>query len=376
MLAVSDAETAARLRSERNQGRAPNMSWVDHDRLGFNYRLTDVAGRARGRPARAARRDARRPRPGRGALRRAAGGARLRRPAGEGDPAGLVLPCADERRGAAELVRLRGPAAGAAPTAMPWSPTSPSAGSRRRRTCRASTCSTHIRERFGFEGRPVPGRRGRLGATARAAVLPGDRRRSRSTASARRSPRRCGGTGRERRGADELVETPTRAPLPGASCARRAARSTGRWSATACAASCSSSCSPSGAGWRSTARSRSARRSSTTPASTTGLARRRLHRRGRGVRRAAVHRGRRAGRARAGWSTTPAPTTTRFATSRGAGRGRAAAARRPDRGQRRGASAPASRGARGRRRLRRGAPARASTPGSPGCSATRCASGR
>jgi perosamine synthetase len=29
--------------SERNQGRAPNMDWLDHDRLGFNYRLSDVA---------------------------------------------------------------------------------------------------------------------------------------------------------------------------------------------------------------------------------------------------------------------------------------------------------------------------------------------
>ena len=31
-----------RLDSERNQGRAPDMSWLDHDRLGFNYRLSDV----------------------------------------------------------------------------------------------------------------------------------------------------------------------------------------------------------------------------------------------------------------------------------------------------------------------------------------------
>jgi perosamine synthetase len=37
-----DADAAA-LRSERNQGRSPDMGWLDHDRLGFNYRLTDVA---------------------------------------------------------------------------------------------------------------------------------------------------------------------------------------------------------------------------------------------------------------------------------------------------------------------------------------------
>ena len=37
-----DPETATRLRSERNQGRAPDMGRIEHDRLGFNYRLTDL----------------------------------------------------------------------------------------------------------------------------------------------------------------------------------------------------------------------------------------------------------------------------------------------------------------------------------------------
>jgi perosamine synthetase len=32
-----------RVDSERNQGRAPDMGWLDHDRLGFNYRLSDIA---------------------------------------------------------------------------------------------------------------------------------------------------------------------------------------------------------------------------------------------------------------------------------------------------------------------------------------------
>jgi perosamine synthetase len=40
---VSGSERAAEVaRSERNQGRAPNMKFMDHERLGFNYRLTDV----------------------------------------------------------------------------------------------------------------------------------------------------------------------------------------------------------------------------------------------------------------------------------------------------------------------------------------------
>jgi perosamine synthetase len=43
MLVPDGAGTAARLRSERNQGRAPDMGWLDHAGLGFNYRLSDVA---------------------------------------------------------------------------------------------------------------------------------------------------------------------------------------------------------------------------------------------------------------------------------------------------------------------------------------------
>jgi perosamine synthetase len=43
MIVPTDPALAARLRSERNQGRAEDMGWLDHDRLGFNYRLSDVA---------------------------------------------------------------------------------------------------------------------------------------------------------------------------------------------------------------------------------------------------------------------------------------------------------------------------------------------
>jgi perosamine synthetase len=38
-----DAAMKTRIDSERNQGRAPDMGWLDHDRLGFNYRLSDIA---------------------------------------------------------------------------------------------------------------------------------------------------------------------------------------------------------------------------------------------------------------------------------------------------------------------------------------------
>lgn len=96
MIAVADSDLAAGLRSERNQGRAPDMSWVDHDRLGFNYRLSEVqaalgiaqlerldemlADRSRAAALYGER------------LAGLRGGA----PAGEGDPDGLVLPCADQ----------------------------------------------------------------------------------------------------------------------------------------------------------------------------------------------------------------------------------------------------------------------------------------
>jgi perosamine synthetase len=43
MVIAGEAALKQRIDSERNQGRAPDMDWLDHDRLGFNYRLSDVA---------------------------------------------------------------------------------------------------------------------------------------------------------------------------------------------------------------------------------------------------------------------------------------------------------------------------------------------
>jgi perosamine synthetase len=43
MLTMGSASVKEIVDSERNQGRAPDMGWLDHDRLGFNYRLTDIA---------------------------------------------------------------------------------------------------------------------------------------------------------------------------------------------------------------------------------------------------------------------------------------------------------------------------------------------
>ena len=76
-----------RIDSERNQGRAPDMGWLDHDRLGFNYRLTDIACAIGLAQLRAPRRAARRPRARRRLVPRGAGrrsrasGSRARTPA-------------------------------------------------------------------------------------------------------------------------------------------------------------------------------------------------------------------------------------------------------------------------------------------------------
>src|SRR6185437_3087577 len=43
MVTLADATLKQQIDSERNQGRAPDMDWLDHDRLGFNYRLSEVS---------------------------------------------------------------------------------------------------------------------------------------------------------------------------------------------------------------------------------------------------------------------------------------------------------------------------------------------
>jgi perosamine synthetase len=43
MITLGSQALKERIDSERNQGRAPDMGWLDHDRLGFNYRLSDIA---------------------------------------------------------------------------------------------------------------------------------------------------------------------------------------------------------------------------------------------------------------------------------------------------------------------------------------------
>ena len=186
MLAVADPELAARLRSERNQGRAPDMDWVDHDRLGFNYRLSEIQA-ALGvaqleRLDAAARRRAARRRP----LRRAPRRARCGAPAGEGDPDGLVLPCADRGARAAQLVRLRrAPAGGGRPRRGGRRPRSARGRGKGlhalRSTCCATTASASASARASSRSPRTPRRAcWRCPSSRRSA-------RRRSSASARRS---------------------------------------------------------------------------------------------------------------------------------------------------------------------------------------------
>jgi perosamine synthetase len=43
IVTTGERKVKERIDSERNQGRAKDMGWLDHDRLGFNYRLSDLA---------------------------------------------------------------------------------------------------------------------------------------------------------------------------------------------------------------------------------------------------------------------------------------------------------------------------------------------
>jgi perosamine synthetase len=94
MAIPSGGEVAARMRSERNQGRARDMGWLGHERLGFNYRLTDLqSAMGVAQVERADELIAARTRVA--ALYADALGALGAAPAGQGDPDDLVLGCPD-----------------------------------------------------------------------------------------------------------------------------------------------------------------------------------------------------------------------------------------------------------------------------------------
>lgn len=100
VIVPSGPDVAARLRSERNQGRAQDMGWLAHERLGFNYRLTEL--QAAIGVAQLERSDTLLGERSRVAALYAERLAEIgAAPAGDGDPNELVLPCGDrgaERR--------------------------------------------------------------------------------------------------------------------------------------------------------------------------------------------------------------------------------------------------------------------------------------
>ncbi len=94
MVIPADAKAAELARSERNQGRAADMDTVDHERLGFNYRLSEIAsaiGVAQMERLDSLLADRQRVADLYADALKGIGAA----PAGEGDFDGLLLPCAD-----------------------------------------------------------------------------------------------------------------------------------------------------------------------------------------------------------------------------------------------------------------------------------------
>ena len=158
MVVPADAEAAARLRSERNQGRAADMGWLDHGRPRLQLPALRRRRRARRRPGREARRDARAPRRGRrAATRERLAGDRGRRGADR-----------RPRRRAAQLVRLPGPPRRRASTATRRSPASPSAAIASKAYLPCIHLFPHLRELGYREGQfPVA-----EAASARSLALP------------------------------------------------------------------------------------------------------------------------------------------------------------------------------------------------------------
>ncbi len=154
MIVPTDADSASRLRSERNQGRALDMGWLDHDRLGFNYRLSElqaalgVAQVERGAELLAARDRVARLYAGALAELGAA-------PAGEADPDGLLLPCEDsgEARRSWFVYVVRLPA-GADRQAVMAALDRDGIASKAYLPC--IHLMPHYRERFGFRGGEFP----------------------------------------------------------------------------------------------------------------------------------------------------------------------------------------------------------------------------
>ena len=164
MVVPSGAEAAARLRSERNQGRAADMGWLDHGGLGFNYRLSDLAA-ALG-VAQVEKLDA--------LLERRAAVAALYEERLAGIE-GVERPDRRARRASGAAGSSTRPPRRRAPTATRRSPASPSAASPRKAYLPCIHLFPHLRE-LGYREGQFPVAEAASAALAGAAVLPGDER--------------------------------------------------------------------------------------------------------------------------------------------------------------------------------------------------------
>ena len=147
MVALGDAAHKERIDSERNQGRAPDMGWLDHDRLGFNYRLTDIACAIGLAQLERLDEHARRPR----ARRRPGTARRCRLARIEGSRCRARTPAATARGWFVFVVQLpRGATATRRSSPCASAACSPSP------TCRRSTSCRFYRERFGHREGEFP----------------------------------------------------------------------------------------------------------------------------------------------------------------------------------------------------------------------------
>ena len=167
------------IRSLRNQGRPEPGGWLEHVRLGFNYRLSDIAAAL-----------------GIGQMerfdeilaRRSEAAGRYAELLGSVD--GLELPCADDadhRRSWFVYVVLFPDSAARERAIAAFE----REGIGYNRYLPSIHLQPYMRRALRLRGGPLPGRRGRQLALARASVLHGDRGRPRRSASPRFSRRLC-----------------------------------------------------------------------------------------------------------------------------------------------------------------------------------------
>ena len=159
MVTTHSEEEHRLLVSLRNQGRADGGGWLDHARLGFNYRIDDIRAAIGIGQLEKLDRDPRGPERRRGALRRSCSRTST------GSACRVRTTRTTSARGS--CTSSRSPPG---TTAKPSSRSSTRVASRPPRYLPCIHLQPYMRERYGFAEGTVPGRRGRELAHARASV--------------------------------------------------------------------------------------------------------------------------------------------------------------------------------------------------------------